>query len=403
MSLANRAARGLVVTAAALALVALAACGGKVKVKEPAKLVEIKKPEVRPVEAWSQRVGNGSEDSRLLDGSFLFQTPFYSGLRLDIEQDALYAAAIDGSVYALNPKTGAPIWRTETKSRVISGPTVADDKVYVGTLDGDAIALQRSSGKELWRANFRSEVGAAPVASGNVVVVRTIDGREFGLSAADGSRIWSFDRTVPNLTLRGLSEPLILGNRVYTGLDNGKLAALGLADGQLAWEQNISVPTGRSELERLTDIDADLLAGDNGIFVVTYGNDVALIDPIGGDSRWRRSIKSYTSMASDGKHLFVTDDDGLLWAIDADTGAAVWKQEVLKYRRLSPPAVFGNYVVVGDFKGYLHWFELSEGRLVARTHVGSAAITTAPVSDGTQLYVTDSTGHVIAYQAKPAK
>ena len=399
MRLANGAARVCIVGVAIVAAAGLDGCSGKAKVKEPAKLVEIKKPEVRPVESWTRRVGNGSLDSHVLDGSFLFQTPFYSGLRLDVEPDALYAAALDGTVQALNPKTGAPIWRTETKARVISGPTVADDKVYVGTLDGDAIAFQRATGKELWRSTFPSEVGAAPVASGNTVVVRTIDGREFGLSASDGSRIWSFDRTVPNLTLRGLSEPLILGNRVYTGLDNGKIAALALADGQLAWEQNISVATGRSELERLTDIDADLLAGDDGIFVVTYGNDIALIDPIGGDSRWRRSIKSYTSMASDGKHLFVTDDDGLLWALDAETGAAIWKQEVLKYRRLSPPAVFGKYVVVGDFKGYVHWFEIGEGRLVARTHIGDDAITTAPVSDGNQLYVTDSTGHVVAYQA----
>lgn len=393
--------RGILL-ATMLAAAALGGCS-KAKVKEPAKLVEIKKPEVRPNEVWSRRAGNGSESSHVLDGSFLFATPFYSGLRLQLEADALYTASIDGSVRAIDPKSGNPIWVAETKARVIAGPTVAGDKVYVGTLDGEAIALQRASGKLLWRSKFSSEVGAAPVASGNVVIVRTIDGREFGLSTEDGSGLWSFDRGVPNLTLRGMSEPLILGNRVYTGMDNGKLAALNLADGQLAWEQTISAPTGRSELDRLTDIDADLLAGDDGIFVVSYGNDIALVDPAGGDSRWRRSIKSYTNMATDGKKVYVGDDESLIWALDATSGAALWKQDILKYRRLSPPAVFGNYIVVGDYKGYLHWFEQGEGRLVARTRVGSDPIETAPVSDGTRLYVIDTTGHLVAYEASPAK
>lgn len=385
----------------AAALIAIGGCSSKGKVKEPAKLVEIKAPEVRPSEIWSRRVGSGSLVSNVLDGSFLYAKPLYSGLRLTAEADGLFAASVDGTVAALNPQTGATIWEARTRARIISGPTVAGDKVYVGTLDGDAIALQRATGKELWRANFPSEVIAAPIGSGNTVVVRTIDGREYGLSASDGARLWSFDRTAPNLTIRGQSEPVIVGNRVFTGMDNGKLAALNLADGQPAWEQSISVPSGRSDLERLIDIDSDLLAADEGIFVMSYGNDIALLDPSNGESRWRRSIKGYTSLASDGKHLYVTDDDALLWALDMQTGAAVWKQEVLKYRRLSPPGVIGPYVVAGDASGYLHWFEQSEGRLVARSHFGSDPIIAAPVSDGTRLYVTDASGHISAYEAKP--
>jgi outer membrane protein assembly factor BamB len=380
--------------AVALALVlstlALGACSSKGKLRQPTKLVELAKPELRPVEIWSRSAGNGGGK-------------FFTGLRLSKEADGIFVAAVDGSVYALNPANGGTIWRTATKARVISGPTVADDKIYVGTLDGETIALQRATGKELWRTRVNSEVLAAPVASGDVVVVRSVDGREFGLSSKDGERLWNFDRTEPNLTLRGLSEPLILGGRVYSGMDNGKLVALNLNDGQVAWEQNISVAAGRSELARLTDIDADLLSAPAGLFVVTYANDIALVDPLSGESRWRRSIKSYSGMATDDKNVYVTDDEGLLWALDAETGAAVWKQEALKYRHLSAPAVFGGYIVVGDFQGYLHWFEPKDGRLVARTRAGSAPIRSAPVVDGKRLYVTSQSGLVAAYEAQAAK
>lgn len=372
------------------AALAVSACSSKPKVREPTELVAIKQPEIRLKEVWSRSAGNGSKT-------------LYSGLRLALEADALYTASIDGQVFALTPGTGATIWRAATKARIIAGPTVSGDLVLVGTLDGEVIALKRASGAQIWRATLPSEVLAPLAASGDVIVARAADGREFGLSVIDGSRIWSFDRTIPNLTLRGLSKPLILGNRVYTGLDNGKLVALNLADGVPAWEQNVSVPTGRSELERLTDIDADLLAADNGIYAVTYGNDIALIDPTRGESRWRRSIKSYSGMAATDKALYVTDNDSVLWSLDPDTGAVSWKQESLKFRRLSPPGVLANYVIAADFQGYVHFFDPGDGHAVARVNLGGDPVISAPVSDGERVYVLDTTGDIAAYRIETPK
>lgn len=372
------------------AAIAVAGCASKPKVRVPTALVPLAASDVRLREVWSRSAGNGSKT-------------LYSGLRLSLEPDALYTASIDGSVHALEPATGRTIWESRTKSRVVAGPSVSADLVLVGTLEGEVIALNRADGAERWRALLPGEVLAAPSGGGNVIVARAADGRQFGLSADDGSRIWSFDRTIPNLTLRGLSRPLVLGNRVYTGLDSGKLVALNLLDGAPAWEQNISVPTGRSELERLTDIDADLLAADNGIYAVTYGNDIALLDPTRGESRWRRSIKSYTGMAASDKALYVTDNDGVLWALDPDTGAVVWKQESLKFRRLSPPAAVGSHVIAADFEGYVHVFDRGDGRDVARVNLGGDAVIAPPVSDGERIYVLDMDGEVAAYRLEAAK
>lgn len=372
-----------------LAALVLAGCSGKVKVREPTKLTRIDKPSVVADTAWTRSVGNGA------DG-------YVSALQPVLEADALYVADLKGRVEALNPKTGERIWRSETRARVISGPSVFDDKVLVGTLDADVIALKRSDGKELWRTKISSEVMAPPVGAGRIVVARSGDGREYGLDAADGTRLWTFDRSVPSLTLRGLSPPLIAGNRVFTGMDNGKLVALNLADGQLAWEQTLSVPTGRDPLSQLTDIDAGLLAGQDGLFVVTMGGDIALVDPAGGDSRWRRTVKSYASMASDGERLYVSDDDGVIWALDAETGAAAWKQEGLKYRRTSAVGLVGNAVVVGDYKGYLHFLSASSGEIVGRTRVGSDPVVAAPVGEGDRLYVMNESGRLRAFDIKGA-
>jgi len=383
-----RLASGSLILLATLAF--LSGCIHKGKVKLPTKLVEIQHPVVIPEASWSRHLGKGSGG-------------FYSGLRIALEPDALFGAEVGGRVYALDPKTGKTIWETRTKSRVISGPTVSDDLVLVGTLDGEVIALKRANGVQLWRAKASSEVLGAPAASGGIVVVKSGDGREFGLSATDGSLLWNFDRSVPQLTLRGLSPPLISGNRVYIGLDNGKLAALNLSDGQLVWEQTISVPTGRADLDRLVDIDADLLSGPEGIFVVTFGGDVALIDPSSGDSRWRRSVKSYSGMVLGDDKLYVSDADGVVWALDVETGAAAWKQEGLKYRRLSPPGYFQGHVVVGDYKGYLHWLSSKDGSFEGRTRLAdtfsSSPVTAAPVASDNLLYVMTSAGNLAAYTA----
>lgn len=363
--------------------VAIAACGGKSTVREPTKLASLKNPSVKPVTLWSVSAGDGS------DGHV-------SGLRLNLESDALFAAEVDGTVYAWSPDKGKLLWKTDTKARVISGPSVSGDQVLVGTLDAEVIALKRSDGTELWRSKTSSEVISSPVGSGEIVVARSVDGRVYGLNATAGQRVWSFDRDVPNLVLRGSSAPLIIGGRAYVGMDNGRVASLRLNDGEPVWEQAIAVPSGRTELERLTDVDAELLDGPDCLLAASFGGEVACLEAESGDVVWRRSIRSYTGMAATEDKLIVTDDVGAVWGLDLHTGAAAWKQEAFLYRRLSAPAYFEGHVVVGDFEGYLHWLDPSTGAVVGRSRVGSDPIVRAPVPAEGKLFVMNSTGRISA-------
>lgn len=389
-ALLQRSAAPWLAAALAVGLLAAAGCAGKGKSHEPTKLSSIDKPLLKPDDIWSHSVGNGSGKQ-------------YTDLRVALGEDALYVAALDGRVQALNPKTGALLWQTRTKARVAGGPAIDGELILVGTLDAELIALKRADGKELWRAKGTSEVLAPPVGAGNVVVMRGVDGHLYGLDARDGHRLWSFDRNVPTLTLRGLSSPLIIDNRIYCGLDNGHLVSLSLSDGELAWDQALSVASGRNDLDRVIDIDADLVPGQDGFFAVTFGSDLALIDPSTGQSRWRRTVKSYSGMVLGGDKLFVTDADGVVWALDAETGAQAWKSEALKYRRLSPPGWFNGYVVVGDYNGYLHWLKPDDGTLVARTRLGSDPIIAPPVTGPQYLYVMNAAGKLAAFEAPPVR
>lgn len=366
-----------------LTAAALAACSSDGKVREPAELQDIVNAQLKPSVAWRESIGSGS------DG-------LYGELNTAVAADAIYAADVEGRVYALDPKNGERIWLAETGARVISGPTVAGNAVLVGTMEGEIIALKRADGAKYWRTQISSEALAPPASDGTLVVARAGDGRVYGLSAVSGSRVWVFDRGVPNLTLRGLGAPVIAGSAAFVGMDNGRVASLRMLDGQPVWEQLIAAPTGRNELERLNDVDAALLLEDGDLFAASFGGELARIDGDTGQVLWRRTVKSYNGFARVGDLVVTTDEAGVVWALDVNTGAAAWKNEELKYRRLSAPAVFQGRVVVGDFEGYLHWLDPKDGRLVARMRAGSDPIRSAPVAGERELYVLNTSGRLSA-------
>ncbi|MGB0955532.1 MAG: outer membrane protein assembly factor BamB [Panacagrimonas sp.] len=368
---------------AALALITLAACSGKAKVREPAALVKIEQPQVETYRAWSAGTAGGS------DG-------LATGLQLFLGEGAIYAAETDGRVFAFERDSGKRIWQQDTESRLIGGPSVFGDLVLLGSRDAEVVALQRADGVERWRRSISSEVLGAPVGAGDLIVARAVDGRVFGMAASSGDALWTFDRLVPNLVLRGLSTPLITGNSVVVGMENGRVAALNLSDGVALWEQPVTLPSGRTELERLVDIDADLIDGPRCIYAASFGGEVACLDRNSGQIIWRREIKTYSGMVLHGDKLVVTDEDGVVWGLDADSGAAAWKQESMKYRKLSAPAAFGAHLVVGDFKGYLHWIAADDGRLIGRSRAGSDPIVKAPLAGEELLYVLNVEGKVTA-------
>ncbi|MES0874371.1 outer membrane protein assembly factor BamB [Sinimarinibacterium thermocellulolyticum] len=370
--------------AVALVLAAvLAGCSSDGKVREPAKLQDIVHPQLKPQTVWSARAGVGSDDYR-------------SALGAVVAPDAVFTADVRGRVYAYEPATGKRIWRADTGARLISGPTVSGNAVFLGTMDGEVIALKRADGAPYWRAQISSEALAPPVSDGTLVIARGGDGLVQALSAVSGSRNWVFDRSVPNLTLRGLCMPVIDGALVYVGMDNGRVAALRMMDGQPLWEQLVTAPAGRNELERLNDVDGHLLLEDGDLFVASFGGELVRLDGQTGQVLWRRGLKSYTGPVRIGDLIVVADEAGVVWGLDVNSGAAAWRNEDLKYRRLSPAQAFAGHAVVGDFEGYLHWIDPRDGRLVARHRAGGGPIRSQPAVGDELLYVHDQHGRLSA-------
>jgi outer membrane protein assembly factor BamB len=97
----------------------------------------------------------------------------------------------------------------------------------------------------------------------------------------------------------------------------------------------------------------------------------------------------------------VTDEEGFVWALDAESGASIWKQEALKYRRLSPPAAIGQYIAVADFQGYVHFLSPKDGRIVGRVHAASDPVVAPMVVQDDRLYVLDTDGKIAVVETNP--
>ncbi|WP_456406219.1 outer membrane protein assembly factor BamB [Thiolapillus sp.] len=347
---------------------------------EPAELVDFT-ASVQPTQVWSMDIGDASDN--------------LSRLGPAVDAGILYVANTEGQLFALEADTGAQLWQVDTQLPVTAGPGAAEGVLALGAAEGQLVVFDARNGEELWRRDLSSEILAVPAIGSDVVVVHTVDGKLFGLDAASGEQQWLYDHKVPVLTLRGSSSPVISGVSVYCGLAGGKMVSLSLDSGEVEWEQHITVPSGRSDLERMVDVDADPLIYSGTVYGGAYQGDVAALGEGSGKVFWKRKISVYNNMAVNWQQLVVSDAQGFVWSLDPDTGAARWRQKALMNRALSAPALQGDYTVVGDFEGYLHWLSSEDGAMAARLRVGDA-IVAAPVVVDDVLYVLASDGKLTA-------
>ncbi len=371
-----------------LALIVLAtACSKTKNADAPRKLVPFTQT-LRVERAWSASMGGTRK-------------VFFFGLGLAVEGDTVYAAGHGGLVAAFSLSTGRRLWEKRVKTALGGGPGADASLVIVGATNGDVIALRASDGALLWRANVVGEILAAPAVTSRIVVVRAVDGKLHGLSPVDGHELWQVQQQVPSLSLRGTSQPDIVGEVAICGFDNGKVVAANLSDGSSAWETQISTPHGSNDIEQLNDVDATPRTVGSDVYVAQFQGRVAMLALDTGQIWWAHDLSSDRSVAIDDDNLYVSTSDGQVVALRRATGTEVWRQKALMYRQLSAPVVSGDAIVVADYKGYIHWLDKKTGDLAARARSGKLRVTNSPVAAGGLLLVINDDGQITAFRATP--
>ena len=371
------------------ALLAVAACSKDKNIDEPAKLTPLPHPSVQVKHLWGHNMGDKKAAVLRL------------GQGVSIADNRVYAAGHKGEVVAIDLNDGRVLWHVKTGAPLSGGTASSPELVVVGASDGQLLALDPGNGHGRWKVRLNGEVLAPAAISARLVAVRTVDGKLHALSAEDGHELWVTEQQVPRLSLRGPASPVITGDLVLCGFDNGKGVAVSATDGSVQWEATVTPPHGRTELERLDDIDSPVRVAGRDVYAVGFQGKVAMLALDTGQIWWSHEDSSYRGLSLDEDTLYLADSDGIVAALKARTGAEVWRQNILLHRGLSPIAVMDDTVVVGDFQGYLHWLDKASGALAARIGTGGARISTQPLVIGDTLVVVNDRGQINAYRVKP--
>ncbi|MCP8688150.1 outer membrane protein assembly factor BamB [Marinobacterium sedimentorum] len=349
---------------------------------EPNELVDFKSE--RSVDVlWSARVGSG------LGKKYHQFAPASDGVRI-------YANDAEGTVAAFDLATGKEVWEVELETALGAGTGVGPASVVVVTESGLVIALDSSSGQELWRRQVSSEAVAPAQLNRDLVVVQLVNGKVTALDTASGEHRWTYDSQVPSLSLRGTAAPIVAADVTFAGFASGKLAALTNSNGNMLWEQRVAEPQGRSELERMVDIDGRPLLANQMLYVSSYQGRLVAINPFDAQIQWARDSSSYRTPAAGFGNIYVVEANDHVQAYDARSSASVWSQPALENRGVSAPAVLGNNVVVGDVEGYLHFMSQVDGHFVARYRADSEGVVGDMLAINDVLYVLGNDGRLLA-------
>jgi len=378
------AARAGLLVLLALAIAGCSLFGGDEDPFPPAELERFKST-LKVKRAWSRNIGGGTELLRLSLG------PASNG-------DLIVAASHKGKVSAYSADKGRQAWRVKTKLPLSGGAGVDSKYVAVGSIDGTLVLLSIEDGSEIWRRQMSGEILSAPALTTGLVIVRTVDGRLTALSTEDGSEVWFIQQSMPRLSLRGSSAPIVIGGAVICGFDNGRLAAYDLSGGDTLWDVMLAPPSGRTEIERLIDLDSDAVVVGRDIYAVSFQGRLVSIAAEGGQILWAEDVSSYAGIAADSSSIYLSSERSELVSYSNASGRELWRSDTLLNRDITGPAKHGSSVVVGDFEGYLHWFDSLTGTLQARSKAGGDPVSTAPLVVGDMLYATTDGGRLVAYR-----
>lgn len=371
-----------------LLLFLMAACSTPDNSEPPAELTEIDNAE-RVYQLWSVDTGQGATKN------FFDMQPLVLG-------NKVFTIDTRGVIHQIDATKGKSEWQYETGLSAISGLSGNENYLLASSSEGQVALLKREADglTRVWQKTLNSEIRSRPVLAGNQIFVRTVDGRLTALNVGSGNTQWSVSRRVPALSLTGNSYPIVTEELVIAGFDNGKLLALERADGSVAWEVSVGIPSGRTEIERLVDLDGQFVLRDGVIYVSSFQGKLAAVTLNGGQVLWTRNFSSFQAIEVDEEALYLTDDRSHVWSIDRRSGSAFWKQDVLNARKITAPRLVGNKLVVADLEGYVHWLNKLDGKLVSRVATRDVRYISQPVALGNKAIVLDASGQLSALSQK---
>ena len=296
------------------------------------------------------------------------------------DEDSIFIFDSKGEIKAFS-NNGKKIWSKKLDIEISSGITLGFNKLLLSTSNGDVYCVSEDSGDIIWKYSTSGEVLSPPATNGDIVAIQNIDGRVTAVDLDTGDFRWDYRSVIPNLTLRGTSEPTFYQGFLYIGFANGNLAKIAPRSGVTQWEIPITTSKETSEIGRIIDIDGNFVFSGGIVFVATFQGDVAALDTRTGRFIWKEKTSTANDLLySRGKIILVDEKDQVL-AYSQNSGDLEWFNKDFFLRKLTSPSSLKSLVVYGDFQGFLHALDISQGEQVARKRISRSKIISISTKD----------------------
>ncbi|TXH32195.1 MAG: outer membrane protein assembly factor BamB [Burkholderiaceae bacterium] len=330
-------------------------------------------------QAWTARIGN------------------VGGLPLDVHVtgNVVTLASADGTVAALDARTGGDVWRVALAEPLSAG-VGSDGKSAAVVTRANALVLL-DAGREQWRQPLAAQVYTPPLVAGGRVFVLSADRSVVAFDGATGRKLWSQPRPGEPLILRQAGVMLAVGDTLVVGF-SGRLVGLNPDNGSVRWEAPVGSSRGTNDVERLVEwVGRTSRVGDS-VCARAFQAAVGCVNTVRGTTVWTQPASGAEGVHGDGDAVFGTEGNGTVTAWRRSDGSRVWTTDRLKYRKLTAPLLLGRSVVVGDNTGLVHLLSRADGAPLNRIATDGSGIAAAPVVAADTLVVVTRDGGVYGFR-----
>ncbi|WP_053844346.1 outer membrane protein assembly factor BamB [Paracidovorax avenae] len=373
---ARRAGLALLVVAATLAS-GCSLWGGSSKPK-PAELGPVV-PVIGVRQAWTTKIG---EIGRL-------------PLSVHVNGTQVTVASSEGTVAAIDARTGGDIWRATVGEPLSAG--VGSDGKWTAVVTSSNHLVVLSGGRELWRKPLAAQVYTAPLVAGNRVFVLAADRSLSAYDAAGGAKLWNQQRPGEPLVLRQDGLITAVGDTLVAGL-SGRMVGFNPDNGTVRWEAPLASPRGTNDVERLVELLGRVSREGDSVCARAYQATVGCVDTSRGTVAWTHPASGSEGIHGDATMLFGTESNGTVVAWKRADGAQAWSLDKLRYRKLSAPLLLGRSVVVGDDSGLVHLLSREDGSFLNRLTTDGSGVAAPPVAAGDTLVVVTRNGGIYGFR-----
>ena len=330
-------------------------------------------------QAWTARIGN------------------VGGLPLDVHVtgNVVTLASADGTVAALDARTGGDVWRVALTEPLSAG-VGSDGKSAAVVTRANALVLL-DAGREQWRQPLAAQVYTPPLVAGGRVFVLSADRSVAAFDGATGRKLWSQPRPGEPLILRQAGVMLAVGDTLVVGF-SGRLVGLNPDNGSVRWEAPVGSSRGTNDVERLVELVGRTSRVGDSVCARAFQAAVGCVNTVRGTTVWTQPASGAEGVHGDGDAVFGTEGNGTVTAWRRSDGSRLWTTDRLKYRKLTAPLLLGRSVVVGDNTGLVHLLSRADGAPLNRIATDGSGIAPAPVVAADTLVVVTRDGGVYGFR-----